>query len=274
MPGCATSCRNSACAGDLVDILLAEHRLGHAREVGEFVDHPPQVADLADDRAGQPLEGLRVRCDLLAEAALQPLGGELDRGQRVLDLMRDAPGDVGPGGAALVGQLVGDVVEGQHRRRPGSARASPRACAGPLPAATRTSASRCSPRMNSSSSGETSASWRAFELVLALLQQRLGRAVDQQDAARRIERDDAGGDARQHRLDEGAAGVELGVGGDQRAGLLLEPPGHPVEGACQASAISSSAVGDRNAGREIAFLDPARGVDQLRRPAEPAGRRA
>ena len=54
-------------------------------------------------------------CDLLAEAALQPLGGELDRGQRVLDLVRDAAGDVRPGGAALVGQLVGDVVEGQHR---------------------------------------------------------------------------------------------------------------------------------------------------------------
>ena len=51
----------------------------------------------------------------LAEAALQPLGGELDRGQRILDLMRDAPGDVRPGGAPLVGQLVGDVVEGQHR---------------------------------------------------------------------------------------------------------------------------------------------------------------
>ena len=102
-------------ARDLVDILLAEHRLGHAREVGEFVDHPAQVADLADDRPGQPLEGLRVGRDLLAEAPLQPLGGKLDRGQRVLDLVRDAPRDVRPGGAALVGQLVGDVVEGQHR---------------------------------------------------------------------------------------------------------------------------------------------------------------
>ena len=28
-------------AGDLVDVLVAEHGLGHAREVGEFVDHPP-----------------------------------------------------------------------------------------------------------------------------------------------------------------------------------------------------------------------------------------
>ena len=57
----------------------------------------------------------RSERDLLAVAALQPLGGELDRGQRVLDLVGDAPGDVGPGGPALVDQLVGDVVEGQHR---------------------------------------------------------------------------------------------------------------------------------------------------------------
>ena len=51
--------------------------------------------------------------DLLAVAPLQPLGGELDRGQRILDLVGDAAGDVGPGGAALVEQLLGDVVEGE-----------------------------------------------------------------------------------------------------------------------------------------------------------------
>ena len=155
--------------------------------------------------------------DLLAEAALQPLGGELDRGQRVLDLMRDAPRDVGPGGAALVGQLVGDVVEGQHRavlvahaldRERALAAVGGDRC---------TFASDCSPRMNSSSSGETDARPLPFELFLALLEQRLGRAVDEQDAMRAVDRDDAGGDARQHRLDEGAAGVELRVGGAQRA---------------------------------------------------------
>ena len=54
-----------------------------------------------------------VGADLLAVAALQPLGGELDRGQRVLDLVRDPAGDVGPGGAALVEQLLGNVVEGE-----------------------------------------------------------------------------------------------------------------------------------------------------------------
>ena len=100
--------------GDLGQRLRREGRLGHAREIGEFVDHAPQVADLADDRPGQPLEGGGIGFDFLAIASLQPLGRELDRGQRILDLVGDAPGDVGPGGAALVEQLLGNVVEGQY----------------------------------------------------------------------------------------------------------------------------------------------------------------
>src|SRR6187455_1697255 len=35
-------------ASNVVDILLAEHRLGHSREVGEFVDHPAKVGSLAE----------------------------------------------------------------------------------------------------------------------------------------------------------------------------------------------------------------------------------
>ena len=257
-------------ARDLVDVLVAEHRLGHPREVGEFVDHPAEVADLADDRAGQPLERLLVGRDLLAEAALQPLGGELDRGQRVLDLMRDAPGDVRPGGAALVGQLVGDVVEGQHR---------------PVLVAHALDRERALAAVG----GDQHIGLRllaAHELVelgrdrrqapclrsaLALLEQGLGRAVEQQDAVLRIDRDDAGGDARQHRLDEGAAGVELGVGGAQRVGLLLEPPGHPVERGRQRLHLVLG-LGDRHARREIAGLDPPGGVDQLAdRPDQAVG---
>ena len=87
----------------------------------------------------------------------------------------------------------------------------------------------------------------------------------------RIERDHARGDARQHRLDEGAAGVELGVGGAQRAGLLLEPPGHPVEGGRQRLDLVLG-LGDRHARREIALLDPPGGVDQLAdRPHQAVG---
>ncbi len=102
-------------ARDLMHVLHAEDRLGHAREVGEFVDHPPKVAHLPDDRSGQPFERLRIGGDLLAEAALKPLGGKLDRGQRILDLVRNAPGDVRPGSAPLVAQLICDIVEGNDR---------------------------------------------------------------------------------------------------------------------------------------------------------------
>ena len=59
-------------------------------------------------------ERLGIGLDFLGEAALQPLGGELDRGQRVLDLVRDAARHVGPGGLALRRLQFGDVVEGQH----------------------------------------------------------------------------------------------------------------------------------------------------------------
>ena len=99
-------------ARDLVDILLTERGLRHAGEVGEFVDHTAKISDLADDGSGQPVERLLVARDLVAEPALQSLGSELDRGQRVADLVRDAPGNVGPGRAALVRELVGNLVEG------------------------------------------------------------------------------------------------------------------------------------------------------------------
>jgi hypothetical protein len=94
--------------------LVAKHGLRHPREGREFVHHPPQVADLAHDRTRELLEGRGIRGDLLAVTALEPLGGQLDRRQRVLDLVRDAARHVRPGGAALVEQLLGDVVEGQN----------------------------------------------------------------------------------------------------------------------------------------------------------------
>ena len=77
--------------------------------------------------------------------------------------------------------------------------------------------------------------------------------------------------ARQHRLDERAARVELVVGGDQRAGLLLQPPGHAVEGGGEHGDFVGRLV-DRDARRKIALLDPARGVDQLAdRAQQPVG---
>ena len=89
-------------AGDLVVVRLAEHRLGHPREVREFVDHAPDIADLANDRVRQPVERLLVGDDFLAEAPLQPVRGKLDRSQRIADFVGDAPRDIRPGRPPLI----------------------------------------------------------------------------------------------------------------------------------------------------------------------------
>ena len=93
------------------NILGGDHRLRHAGELGELVHHALDVVDLAHDRVGALIEHRRVVGDRLAVFAAQPLGRELDRGQRVLDLMGDAAGDVGPGRGALRRHQLGDVVE-------------------------------------------------------------------------------------------------------------------------------------------------------------------
>jgi two-component system nitrogen regulation sensor histidine kinase NtrY len=97
----------------IVRVFGPEHRLGEAREAGEFIDHLPEVADLADDGAGKLVEQFAVLLDLLAVTPLQALSGELDRGQRILDFVRDAAGDVGPRGLPLADisqQLAGLVA--------------------------------------------------------------------------------------------------------------------------------------------------------------------
>ena len=94
------------------DVLRRHHRLRHAGEAGELVDHAADVVDLAHDGVGALLEHGAILDDRLAVFAAQPLRRKLDRRERVLDLMGDAAGDVGPGRGALRGDQLGDVVEG------------------------------------------------------------------------------------------------------------------------------------------------------------------
>ena len=96
------------------DVLAADHRLRHARELRELVDHALDVVDLADDGVGALLEHRRILGDRLAVFAAQPLRRQLDRRERILDLVRDAARDVGPGRGALRADQVGDVVERHH----------------------------------------------------------------------------------------------------------------------------------------------------------------
>ena len=77
--------------------------------------------------------------------------------------------------------------------------------------------------MNSSSSGETLASAFPSTSSSPFCSRVSAERLISRMRLLGIERDHARGDARQHRLDEGAAGFELGIGGRKRAGLLLEP---------------------------------------------------
>ena len=214
--------------------------------------------------AGQPLERLLVGRDLAAETPLEPLGGELDRSERILDLVRNPARDVRPCGPALVGQLVGDVVEGQHR---------------PVLVAHALDRERALDALGGDQHIRLGL-LAAHELVelgrdrrqasclrspLPFCEQGLGRAVEEQYPELRIDRDDAGGDARQHRLDEGAASVELRVGGAQVARLFLEPPGHPIEGGGEGLDLVLG-LRDRHARGKIARFDPPGGSRPARRP--------
>jgi len=94
------------------DIVGRDYGFGHARKAGEFVDHAPDIVDLTHDGVGALLEDAgRVLADDFSIFAAQPLGRQLDRRQRILDFMRDAARDVGPGRGALCGDQFGNVVE-------------------------------------------------------------------------------------------------------------------------------------------------------------------
>src|ERR1700722_13203715 len=86
---------------EFLGILGLHRRARHAGERRELVDHAADVAHLADDGVGADREGFRILLDLLQITALQPLGGKLDRRQRVLDLVRDAPRHIAPRRHAL-----------------------------------------------------------------------------------------------------------------------------------------------------------------------------
>ena len=93
-------------------VLVGDDRLRHAGKARELVDHALDVVDLAHDGVGALLEHGGVFDDHLAVFAAQPFRRQLDRRQRVLDLVGDAAGDVGPGRRALREHQLGDVVDG------------------------------------------------------------------------------------------------------------------------------------------------------------------
>ena len=164
--------------------------------------------------------------DPLPEPPLQPLRRKLDRRQRILDLMRDAPRHVRPGGTALRRHQIGDVVERDDQaldlaagallrdldvegaqlavaRSAGSARAPARGSAAAPPSSTGASAGMASP------SGRPTRSLSARPSAASA--DRLTSVT----APAAVEADHAGRNARQHRLREAAALVDLLIGREQ-----------------------------------------------------------
>ena len=266
---------------------------GHAGVAGEFVHHSLERHDLADDDLHPLLDGLAQPRVPQAVLAQQPLGGEADGGERVLDLVGDAPRGLVPGRELLRLDQLRQVLDHQHlalhcpcrvpqgghlhlEGLPLAAQGEVDLFAGPplgrplagLPH------HRCQPRPFAISPGLVDRA--SHHLFLALAQHDEGRAVAGEDAAVRVDGDDAGRDVVQHGRDQRplrrqplVAGRQLAVAALQGllvAGQLL---GHAVEGVDQHAELvvrlHVHPVG------EVAAADDARalgqGLDGHRHPA-------
>src|SRR5438876_712097 len=84
--------------------------LGLGREVG-LVHQRLQLVDLLDDGARALVEHRAVGAEARGIAAAEPLRRELDRCERVLDLVRDAARNLPPGLHALHAQQMAHVLE-------------------------------------------------------------------------------------------------------------------------------------------------------------------
>ena len=89
-------------------------RRRHARELRELVDQALQRFDLADDRRRALVDQRAGPGRRVGEVPAQALGGQLDRRQRILDLVREPPRHLAPRGDLLRPDERRHVVEHQH----------------------------------------------------------------------------------------------------------------------------------------------------------------
>ena len=89
----------------------SELRSGHPGVARELVDQGLHLADLANDDRDALFEQLADRRILLAVFDAQAFRGQPDRRERILDLVRDPLGRLGPGGELLRPDQVGQVLE-------------------------------------------------------------------------------------------------------------------------------------------------------------------
>ena len=90
--------KDDGIADDLVEIVQLEVGHRQPRIAGKFVDQILQHLDLIDDRLGAFMKDRIVLAQMIAVFFLQPLGGKLDGGQGILDLMGHPPRHLAPGG--------------------------------------------------------------------------------------------------------------------------------------------------------------------------------
>ena len=225
------------------DVLGRHHRLRHAGEAGELVDHAFDVVDLTDDRVGALLENAAVLGDHAPVLPPQAFGGELDGSERVFDLVRDATCDVGPRRGALRGHEFGDVVERHHIAALGGARLLARdphrEIALSAVAVDRHLALNQALHPGAGSLkhagklGDDLSQGLSEHLGLRASDELLRRSIQDADAAVGIDADDAGARASQNGLGEATAAVNQVTGTDDVVALGAQLLGHLVESLAQ-----------------------------------------
>src|SRR5690606_17428821 len=187
----------------------------------------------ANDRVCQPVEGLPIGMNHAAVFTADALCGELDRRQRILDLVRNPAGNVAPGGRALRGDQLGDVVEGDDAALIALLRMSLLLghldCEDALLISDRHGdlAMRAVPALQllgrlraMLAESRNSFGKRPAKKIIGLdAKQALSRRIRYADDPGSVETDDARADAGQHRLHEAAALVELIVDGNEGTAL-------------------------------------------------------
>ena len=103
------------------------------------------------------------------------------------------------------------------------------------------------------------------------VEQRRRGGVHHLDPPCAVEPDDAGGHAREHRIEQPPPPLGLGVGGDQRVALALHLPGHLVEGAPEERDLVVALL-LAHPDVEVALPDPLGGAGEpADRPRQPLG---
>ena len=156
--------------------------------------------------------------------------------------MRDAAGNICPGGAALIGKLRGDIVKGEHKAFGPAFRCFSRTdahgqCLCLLAALDAHLPGRVTglPRLfqQISQFGRYILQHLPAQHPMRQRQQGCGRGIGDADHPFRCDRHDARRHPGQHRFGKAAAGIKLVIGAEQRGLLRLQLAGHAVESAFQ-----------------------------------------